>query len=206
MQAPLSSGPSAVVRVLIVEDHPLTGNGTAAALMAAELDVVGVARSGATALVMARRHMPAVVVLDLHLPDMSGVLVAQQLLQERPGVCIVVLTGQLDAAYGKALSRIGIDAYLTKDADPQDLVAAIEAAMRARTLRGASPGRRPPLLSEREREVLALVAQGQTNAEIAARLFISIKGVEYHLSAMFQRFEVRNRTELTRRALGYGLI
>jgi len=197
---------SSVIRVLIVEDHPLTGYGTAAALAAAGLEVVGVAGSGATALVMARRHAPAVVVLDLRLPDMSGVSVARQLLREVPDLSIVVLTGQLDAAYGKALSRIGVDAYLTKDAAPQDLVAAIAAAMRGRTLRSGTTRRGPPTLSDREREILALVAEGHTNAEIAARLFISAKGVEYHLSTMFQRFEVRNRTELTRQALAYGLI
>lgn len=194
-----------MVRVLIVEDHPLTGYGTAAALTAAGLDVVGVARSGAQALEMARRHAPTVVVLDLHLPDISGVSIAQQLMQQQPGICIVVLTAQADPAYGKALSRIGVDGYLTKEADPQELVAAIDTAMRGRTVRGMTPRRASPPLSEREREILILVAQGQTNAEIASQVMISTKAVEYHLSAMFQRFDVRNRTELTRQALAYGL-
>jgi DNA-binding NarL/FixJ family response regulator len=206
VQAMPPTDSSTAVRVLIVEDHPLTGFGTAAVLTAAGLDVVGVARSGALALDMARRHAPAVVVLDLQLPDMNGVSVAKELLQQQPDICIVVVTGQVDTAYGKALSRMGIDGYLTKEADPQELVAAIHNAVRGRTVRGATPRQAAPALSDREREILALVAQGLTNAEIAERVMISVKAVEYHLSAMFQRFAVRNRTELTRQALAFGLI
>lgn len=197
------------LRVLIVDDHPLTGHGTTAIMEQAGHSVVGVATTGNMALDIARREHPQLVILDLHLPDMSGVVVARQLLRSRPRPYVVVLTAQRDDAYARALLRMGIRGYVMKDAPPRELLSTIDAVVQDDSLGDRPPVEQDlgvaPALSERERDILILVARGRTNTEIAGTLNVSSKTVEYHLTGMFQRFDVRNRTELTNIAFAFGL-
>jgi DNA-binding NarL/FixJ family response regulator len=174
----------------------------------AGLHVVGVAASGESGLGLAELHQPDVVVLDLQLPDMSGVMVAQRLLNRKPPPRILILTAQRDQAYAKALFRMGIHGYLTKDAAPRELIAAVGTVARGGLVKGRTVPEDDQLsaLSQRERDILTFVGQGQTNTEIADKLHVSTKTVEYHLTGMFQRFHVRNRTELTHYASALGLI
>ena len=197
------------LRVLIVDDHPLTGHGTGVALELAGHEVVGIATTGNVALELARREEPQLVILDLQLPDMSGVSVARQLLRSRPRPYVVVLTAQRDETYARALFRIGIHGYLTKEASTRDLLATIDVVVRGGTVNNNAPLDEDlgglPVLSERERDILILVARGRKNTEIAHTLNVSSKTVEYHLTGLFQRFDVRNRTELTHVAFAFGL-
>jgi DNA-binding NarL/FixJ family response regulator len=201
-------GRTGAVRVLVVEDHPVTAHGTRILLEQAGFQVLGVATSGAAGLELAERHQPDVVVLDLQLPDLSGVTVAQRMLQLQPRPSIVILTAQRGDGYTKALFRMGISGYLTKDAAARELVAAIVTVARGGVVTGRSLAevQQPSALSQRERDILTLIAQGKTNLEIAETLHVSTKTVEYHLTGMFQRFDVRNRTELTHYAFSLGLI
>lgn len=197
------------LRVLIVDDHPLTGEGTRVAIQKAGHQVVGIATTGNMALELARREEPDLVVLDLQLPDISGVTVARRLLRSRPRPHVVVLTARRDEAYARALFRMGIRGYVTKEASARELLSTIEAVARGGAVNNNVPvDEEPgglPELSERERDILILVARGRTNAEIARTLNVSPKTVEYHLTGMFQRFDVRNRTELTHVAFAFGL-
>jgi DNA-binding NarL/FixJ family response regulator len=209
------------VRVLVVDDHPLYREGLTAALAAAaDVEVVGEAGDGAEALRLVAADPPDVVLMDLHMPGMSGVEATRQLRDTQPAVAVLVLTmldGD-DAVF--AAMRAGARGYLLKGAGRDEITAAIAAVARgevvfaagiaARVLAffsgspasGAQPFGR---LTEREREILDLVARGLTNQAIARRLVLSDKTVRNHVSNVFAKLQVTGRAEAVARARDAGL-
>lgn len=212
------------IRVLIVDDHTLAREGIRGMLqMSADVVVVGEATDGAQAVEQALLLHPDVVLMDLQMPGVDGMEGLRRMRVRMPDVPVVILTTfQTEQQVMEALSA-GARGFLLKDADPVELLAAVRAARRGETLlspfvtdhlvslasgqtRAAGASRDPNELNEREREVLQLLAQGARNKEIANALFIATKTVEYHLSNIFSKLGVSNRTEAARTAVERGLV
>jgi DNA-binding NarL/FixJ family response regulator len=198
------------VRVLVADDHQLMREGTAALLGADErVEIVGLARDGREVLALAERRAPDVVLLDLNMPEVDG-LEACARLREGGGPEVLMLTVSDEEPDLYAALRVGAAGYLTKDVPPAELIEAVLAvargepriapAMASRMLadlgRGAAPPEDPlSALSDREREVLALVAEGLRNREIADRLVISEPTVKTHVRHVLEKLQIRNRAE-----------
>jgi len=214
----------APIRVLLVDDHVVVREGLRHVLGADHgFDVVGEAGTGAEALALAAERRPDVVLLDLTMPGMSGLEVTAALRERLPEVRVLVLSMHEQDEYVVAAVRGGAHGYVLKDADPGELRAAIRAVHGgagyfspavARHLGAAVRGEVPAdaprdrleRLTPREREVLARVAAGLTNREIAAQLGISPRTVESHRESVMKKLSLRSVAELTRFALQSGLV
>jgi DNA-binding NarL/FixJ family response regulator len=209
------------VRVLVVDDHPLYREGLVMALTTLQdTEVVGEAANGQEAVELTEALIPDVVLMDLQMPVMNGIDATRAITLSQPGVAVLVLT-MLDGDESVfAAIRAGARGYLLKGADRAEISRALEgvshgqvvfsAAIAPRVLAYFSSGRdgqlEPfPSLTEREREVLDLVARGLTNAEIARRLFVSDKTVRNHVSNVFAKLHVAGRAEAVARARDAGL-
>jgi DNA-binding NarL/FixJ family response regulator len=202
-----------VIRVLIADDHPLARAGLQQLLGSVEdIAVVGAAAGGEEALRLAVEREPDVILMDLEMPDKDGIEATRELRTRRPAAAVVVLTSFSDRERILAALDAGAIGYLLKDADPDELAGAIRAATRgdaplhpraARELLDRNRG--GPQLTEREQEVLALVAEGLPNKLIARRLAISERTVKGHLTHIFERIGVNDRTQAALWARGHRL-
>jgi DNA-binding NarL/FixJ family response regulator len=196
------------IRVVLVDDHAVVRSGLAQLLGGAEdIEVVGQAADGLEAVQLVRSVRPDVVVMDLQMPRMDGVEATKVILQEEPGVEIVVLTSFSDSARIVAALDAGAVGYLLKDADPDDVLEGVRAVSRgespihpkvARQLlsaRSEGAAGSAVQLTPREAEVLALVRAGLANKQISRRLGISERTVKAHLTSVFQRIGVVDRTQ-----------
>jgi DNA-binding NarL/FixJ family response regulator len=200
------------IRLVIVDDHPLMRDGTRRALAKmSDIEVVGEAANGETACAMVAQLRPDVLLLDVRLPDLSGIEVARRVRAAFPKVALVVLTGYDDAGYRRELLRIGVSGYLSKSASASEVADAIRAAAKGALLPGGevteaeSPDDGEGL-TERERQVLHYLVAGRRNAEIAETMVVSQKTVEFHISHILQKLGVRSRAEAISCALRRGLV
>ena len=209
------------VRILMVDDHPVVLAGLKA-LVGGNPDfaVVGEARDGRTAVRMALELAPDVVVLDVSLPEMNGIELAAALRAERPQTRLLVLTVHEERAYLRQLVELGVRGYLLKRSAADELPRAIHAvaaggmyldpAIAGKVVgglvRGAAPGQGGPAaeLSEREADVLRLVAGGHSNKGISARLGISVKTVETYKARAMEKLGFHSRVEVVRYAADQG--
>jgi DNA-binding NarL/FixJ family response regulator len=192
-----------VIRVLIADDHPLARAGLEHLLGALDdITLVGAARGGREAVELAAEREPDVVLMDLEMPDMDGIETTHELRKRHPAAAVVILTSFGDRERILAALDAGAIGYLLKDADPDELARAIRAAARgeaplhpraARELLDRHRG--GPQLTDREQEILTLVAQGLPNKLIALRLEISERTVKGHLTRVFERIGVSDRTQ-----------
>ncbi len=201
------------IRVLLVEDHFLARTALQAVLSAhPQIAVVGEAADGDEGIALYRSLMPDVVVLDLRLPRVSGFEVIERLTADYEKVRIVVLSNYQGSEDIYRAVRSGAMAYLTKDASGEQLIAAIEHADRGlrylpRIARDRLAERIPAFtLTPRESEVLACIARGFSNREIAEKLVIAEKTVRIHVSAVLSKMGVRDRTQATIYALQRGFV
>ncbi len=199
------------VRVLLADDHRLMREGTAALLGADErIEIVGLAHDGREALALAERRKPDVVLLDLNMPEIDGLEACARLRKQDGGPEVLMLTVSEEEPDLYAALRVGAAGYLTKDVPPAELIEAVLAvargepriapAMASRMLADMGRGEAPPedplaRLSDREREVLALLAEGLRNREIAERLVISEPTVKTHVRHVLEKLRIRNRAE-----------
>jgi DNA-binding NarL/FixJ family response regulator len=198
-----------MIRVLLVDDHAVVRAGLAQLVQSAgDMEVVGTAADGVQAVEVARAERPDVVLMDLQMPGMDGVAATRALHEEGAGAQVVVLTSYSDAERILGAIDAGAVGYLLKDADPEEILEGIRAVSRgesplhpraARELltsrRSVAGADRAPQLTGRELEVLHLVRQGLANKQIARRLGISERTVKAHLTSVFQRLDVADRTQ-----------
>jgi DNA-binding NarL/FixJ family response regulator len=207
------------IRVALADDHPVVLAGVKALLQsAAEVTLVGEATNGAEALHLICELKPDVAVIDLSLPDMSGLDLATRLVEACPEVRIIALTVHEDRAYVQPLIQAGARGYLLKRSAADDLVRAIRAvaaggvyldpAVAAKALADVKDGERELVteedLSPRERDVLRLTALGYSNKEIAIRLDVSVKTVETYKARASEKIGLRTRADIVRFAATKG--
>lgn len=193
-----------MIRVLVVDDHRLVRAGLVTLLQAAsDVEIAGEAADGRQALEAARAHRPDVVLMDLSMPVLDGVAATGQVCAELPDTRVIALTSFSDRQRVTDVLAAGAVGYLLKDCAPDELLTAIRAAaaghapLDARVAGALLPSRTPPAaarLSEREREVLRLVASGMANKQIARALGISESTVKAHLGNIFRHIGVADRT------------
>jgi DNA-binding NarL/FixJ family response regulator len=214
------------LRIVIADDQASVREGLVLLLGGLpDIDVVGAAPDGERALALVAEHKPDAILLDLHMPVLDGIATTRRLTAEHPAVAVVILTTYADDESVLDALRAGARSYLTKDADRADIASALQAAagglsvldprVQAMLLAAAtSPARAAPAsnpgsvgpaaspdgLTQREAEILALIAQGLTNLEIASRLYLSNHTVKTHISRIFAKTGSRDRVA----AIGYA--
>jgi DNA-binding NarL/FixJ family response regulator len=219
----------APLRIVIADDQASVREGLVLLLGGLPaIDVVGAAADGERALALVAEHKPDAILLDLHMPVLDGIGTTRRLAAEHPSVAVVILTTYADDESVLEALRAGARSYLTKDADRADIASALQAAagglsvldprVQAALVAAAtspalapsspassgpassSPAAPPDGLTQREAEILALIAQGLTNPEIAERLFLSNHTVKTHISRIFAKTASRDRVA----AIGYA--
>ena len=209
-------------KILLVDDHPALRRGLSDAIARnTALTLVGEASTGASALRLAQDLVPDVIIMDIHLPDMNGIDVTEQILHAMPSLKIIIFSSEVSRPYIDKALQTGVCGYLSKRSALDELLQGIDLVLEGRlylssdvsagiledyqkSLLGESEPQRAGL-TERERELLRLVAQGQRNKEIADSLGISVKSVEANRSRLMQKLGCSNSAELVRYAIREGI-
>ncbi len=212
----------ATLRVLIADDHQLFRDGVRALLLAApDIEVAGEAATGREAITLAGQLQPDIILMDLQMPDMDGIQATRQILAAHPAINVLMVTMFEDDQSVFAAMRAGALGYVLKGAKHDEMLRSIRAVGSGEAIfspsiasrmmsffassRAASPADVLPDLTEREREVLTLMARGESNTEIAAALTISVKTVRNHVSNIFSKLQVVDRAQAVLRARDAGL-
>ncbi len=215
----------APVRILIVDDHAVVRAGLRLLLSAdPEMQIAGEAGDGAEALRLARDLAPDVVLMDISMPDMNGIEATRRIKALCPGVAVLALTMHEDDQYFFEMLAAGASGYIPKRAAPTDLLSAIHAVKNGgvflfpsvarllvrdylqRAEEQGDAGQPFDALTDREREVLTCIAQGQSNQEVAEQLSISVKTVNRHRENIMAKLNLHSRVELVHYAIEKGLI
>ncbi len=206
-----------MIRILIADNHSIFGEGLRVILRHdPELEIVGEAADGAEAIEKARYLRPNVVLMDQCLPNLYGIQITSMIRSAAPETQVVILSSALSNASSVEFIRAGASGYLFKDAQPAELPTAIKAVAagqmyicpqaksRLQCIVAAPPHSR--LLTEREMEVLQLLAQGHCNREIAYTLYVDVNTVKTHVHHILNKLDVRDRTQAILAALRLGLL
>jgi DNA-binding NarL/FixJ family response regulator len=205
------------IRIIVVDDQAIVREGLVTVLsLLPDIEVLGEGANGAIAVELVERLRPDVVLMDLRMPVLDGLAATKQIVAEHPEVAILILTTFADEASVIDALRAGARGYLTKDAGRAEVAAAVRAVAQGHTTLAAEIGGRlfaapvpshPELvegssveaarfnLTPREREVLALIGDGLSNTEIAAKLFVGVATVKTHINAIFAKLGVRDRAQ-----------
>lgn len=214
----------AKIKVVIADDHAVVREGIKMILSREpDIEIVGEASNGREALDLVATAKPIVVVMDISMPEMGGIEATRRVKEAYPKVNVLALTMHEDESYVFQLLKAGASGYVLKRGAAQDLVQAIRSAARGEAFLYPSVARsvladylkrvqsgeerhRYDGLTDREREILALIAEGLSNQEIAQKLFISIKTVQTHRTHIMEKLDLHNRAQLVRYAIRKGLI
>lgn len=210
------------IRLLLVDDHAVVRSGLRMLLQAeADVEIVGEAENGAQAIESARLMKPNVILMDIGLPDMSGIEATRQVKASVSETAVVALTIHEDEEYFFKMLEAGASGYVPKRAAPEELLTAIRTAASGQVYlypslakllvkdylsQPHSPASQESELTEREQEVLTCLAEGENNSEIAAKLVISPKTVERHRENIMKKLNLHSRAELVRYAIRKGMI
>lgn len=209
-------------RVLLADDHKIVRDGLRALIEHCDdMEVIAEAENGRAALNMARKHRPDIVIMDISMPDLNGIDAARQILTEVKGVKVIALSMHSDWQYVDGMLRAGVSGYLLKDCAADELISCIQGVRAGKIC--LSPGITGSLVSEylqpatesapaarsvlsdREREVLQLIAEGRSTKEVADSLHISVKTVETHRKNIMEKTNSHSVAELTKYAIRTGL-
>lgn len=210
------------IRVLIADDHPLFRDGIHGLLDSVpDTEVVGEATSGEEAITLAEKLQPDIILMDIKMPGINGLQAMREILQTSPHIRILIVSMLEDDDSVFAAMRAGARGYLPKGANQTEMLRAIRAVSNGEAIFGPSIAQRLigffstsrpsvqarifPELTERESEVLALIAQGRTNEDIAGQLVLSLKTVRNHVSNIFSKLQVADRAQAIIRARDAGL-
>ncbi len=205
------------IRILITDDHGVVRQGLRMFLsLDPDIEVLGEAENGREAVAMARELKPDVVLMDLLMPVMDGIQATGAIRSEMPEVEVIALTSVLEDASVTGAVRAGAIGYLLKDTDAEELSRAIKAAAEgrvhlapeaaARLMREVRAPENPEALTDRETEVLRLLARGKANKQIAGNLYVSEKTVKAHVSSILMKLGVQSRTQAALYAVRTGLV
>ena len=206
------------IRVIVVDDHAVVRSGIEYSLMAIDdIELVGSADKGADAVRLCEELQPDVVLMDMMMPEMDGVSATRAVLKRCPGVAVIALTSFQEGSLVQKALQAGAISYLLKDVGMEELAAAIRSAASgqgtlapeaAKALAEAS-SRSASLgfdLTDREREVLALIVDGKSNADISEALAISLSTSRFHVSTILSKLHATNRAEAAALAVKHGLV
>jgi DNA-binding NarL/FixJ family response regulator len=214
------------IRVLIVDDHTLFREGVLAILKgAADVEAVGEAATGQEAVFQAGQLSPDVVLMDIQMPDMNGLVATQEIVKAHPQIGVIMVTMLEDADFLVAAMRAGARGYVLKGADKQEMLQSIRAVAAGQAIFGPAVASRLsdffrqghvlpkrgreaglfPELTDREYEILDLIASGKSNQDIAGQLHIAIKTVGNHVSSIFNKLQVADRAKAIVMAKDAGL-
>lgn len=209
-------------RLVIADDHELTRAGLRTMLAGQRgLELVGEAKNGQEALALCRRLQPALALIDVRMPDLDGLATCRSIKQECPATNVILITMYENPQYLLEALKAGAAAYILKDITQRDLITTVRRVLRGESVLNreivmrvlghlpdetSSQVALPAIpLSPREREVLQLLAQGQTNREIARALTVSVSTVKIHVEHIFAKLDVSDRTQAAVRAIELGL-
>ncbi len=207
------------IRVLLADDHAILRKGVRLLIDSqADMEVVGEAQTGREAITEARALKPDVVVMDVSMPELNGIEGTRQICDELPYTRVIGLSMHKDSVYVREILRAGARGYLLKDSDDADLIRAIRAVARGEAYLSPAVSdavltdyrkhvtNPVDLLTSREREVLALIAEGKTNKEIATALNLSVYTVESHRGSVMEKLNLHNTGDIVRFALRNGIV
>lgn len=206
-----------MMRVLLAEDHKIVRQGTRMFLESMGVEVIGEATTGVEAVRLARELQPDVVLMDIHMPELTGVEATRRIRHDNPETRVLVLTAYDDPPYVQALLEAGADGYVLKTAEFSQLYRALQEVAIGRTAFDAEVMAKAARhaqesaalvegLTDRELEILGFAARGLTNKEIGRHLFISDRTVQGHLQNVYQKLGVGTRTEAVTAGLARGII
>ena len=210
------------IHVLIADDHPLYREGARKMLsVAPDIEIVGEAANGEEAITLALALQPDVILMDLKMPGLNGIEATRRIIYASPRIGVLVLTMFETDETVFAAMRAGARGYLLKDADQEEVLRAVKAVSHGEAIFSPAIAERLihyfavlkpsaadqvfPELTDREREILHLIAQGHNNSEISERLLLSIKTVQNHVSNIFSKLQVADRAQAIIRARNAGL-
>jgi DNA-binding NarL/FixJ family response regulator len=212
------------VRIVLVEDHTILREGLRALLSAdPDFEIIGEAADGREAVRLVEKQVPDLILMDLSMPRMTGMDAIREIKKRYPATKIIALTVHKTEEYLGTTLQAGADGYVLKDATHNELMMAIQSVLNGKTYlspgvsekvvegylegkEGRMPNSTLGLLSQREREVLKLIAEGYKNKEIAADLYISLKTVEKHRANLMKKLDLHNAAALTAYAIEQGLV
>ena len=212
------------IRIILAEDHTIVRQGLARLLEdQPNLEIVGQAVNGRMAIEMALELKPDIVIMDIAMPQMNGIEAAKRIRKDLPRTKILILSMYSHEHYIHELLEVGISGYLLKNASGRDIIKAIHAAMKDETFlspsiskkvvdsylssrKGSSREERYKLLSNREREVFQLIAEGHSTREIANTLYVSVSTVKSHRSKIMEKLGIDNPVHLVHFAIQLGLV
>jgi two-component system, NarL family, response regulator LiaR len=209
---------SQTIRVMVVDDHNVVRSGLATFLRAYDdLELVGEAKNGLEAVNICHQKKPDVILMDLMMPEMDGIAATQAILADYPEIKIIAMTSFEEEQLVQGVLAAGAISYLIKNVTSDELAKAIRDAVSGRStlspeaakvlVQATRPTTQPALnLTEREREVLTLVVQGQNNQQIADALFISLATVKAHISSILSKLQVSSRAEAIAYAIKHKIV
>jgi two-component system nitrate/nitrite response regulator NarL len=209
------------IRVMVVDDHPVVRRGISLCLSRQpQLEIVGEAGNGREAIQKARELKPDLMLMDIDMPQMNGLAVAELLHRELPATRVLILSMHSNTEYVIRIIQSGARGFVLKEAPTEELVRAIEMVNAGEAyfspdvarvalnkfVQGAVAGSEPPALTSREREVLMLIADGLSNKEIACQLNVGVRTVETHRERIMRKLDIHSVAGLTKYAISTGLV
>lgn len=212
------------IKIIVADDHNLVREGIVALLQNnKEIEIVGQASDGVAAVLLAKQYNPDIVIMDLSMPTLNGLEATYQIKRDVPDVKVLILTQHDNEEYIIQIIKAGASGYLLKSSVSEDLMKSIQGLQRGETffsptiskkiledyinkIKESEGGAKIQELSHREREVLQLIAEGKSNQEVAQKLFISVRTVEFHRANIMHKLKLPDITSLVKYAIQKGII